>query len=254
MALVSLRGLVLQSFAYGETSKILRLLTPETGVVSVIAKGARRPKSRFGGLLEPFAEGQADFFRREGRDLHTLGGWDLRRARHGLGRDLVAFGGASLLAELVLRFGTDEPSPVLFARLSSALDAMCSPGAGSEGITIAAAWELVAILGFAPQTEQCVRCGRSLEPDEPARFDAAGGGSACSGCRPGGRVLEPAVRAALERMVAGAGAGDGPPAVGAVHRRLLRTFLHGHLSEDRPLRSLDLFIEQAAELGSERAV
>jgi hypothetical protein len=74
MALVRSRCLILQSYPYSETSRILRLLTEDFGVQSVIAKGARRPKSRFGGLLEPFTEGTASFYHRETRDLHTLGG------------------------------------------------------------------------------------------------------------------------------------------------------------------------------------
>ena len=37
---------VLSTIPYGETSRIARLATRDQGVVSVIAKGARRPKSR----------------------------------------------------------------------------------------------------------------------------------------------------------------------------------------------------------------
>ena len=52
--LVEDRALILQAYPYGETSRILKLLCESHGLRTVIAKGARRPKSRFGGLLEPF--------------------------------------------------------------------------------------------------------------------------------------------------------------------------------------------------------
>lgn len=242
MPVVQSRALVLQSFAFSETSKILRLLTPEFGSVSVIAKGARRPRSRFGGLLELFTEGRAEIFRREGRDLHPLGGWDLLRSRQELGRTLEAFAGASLIAEIALRFGTEEPAEALYGVVSGALDRLCESGADAGAETVAGAWALVATLGFAPQTEQCARCGRVLDAEEPARFDAAAGGAACARCRPAGRVLQPHSRRSLARMAAGGGGGPDLLESAPVHRELLRLFLSAQLTAERPLRSLELFL------------
>src|SRR5687768_5966019 len=122
MPLVSGSALILQVFPYSDTSKILRVLTRDFGVQSVIAKGALRPKSRFGGVLEPFTEGTASFLLREARDLHTLTGFDLVKSRQALGSDLMRFGGASLIAELVLRVGSEEREPELFDAIVSALD------------------------------------------------------------------------------------------------------------------------------------
>ena len=196
-------------------------------------------------MLEPFTEGTASFFLREGRDLSTLSGWDLVRSRQAIGRDLVGFAGASLVAELVLRFGTDEPQPVLYEAVSGAFDRILdSAGATREQSVITAAWQIVALLGFAPQTGECVRCGRELGPSEEARFDAAGGGVSCAGCRPGRRALDPAARQELGRVVQG----TLPPGEFTrpdLQRALLRAYLTGHFEHERPFRSLDLFIEQA---------
>jgi DNA repair protein RecO (recombination protein O) len=242
--LVAAQSLILQSFPYSETSKVLRLFTRDLGVRSVIAKGALRPKNRFGGVLEPFTEGIAHFYLREGRDLHTLGGFDLLRSRQGLGRDLAGFAGASLLAELVLRFATEEPHEALYDAVDGALDAvLAARGDETARAVLAGVWHVVSLLGFAPQTEMCVTCGRPLDPDEPVRFDAEGGGAACRECRPSGRVLDPATRAELGGMLGGA-----PPAAlsGArtAHRELLRAYVGAQLAQDRPLRSLELFLQE----------
>ncbi|MGH7130234.1 MAG: DNA repair protein RecO, partial [Planctomycetaceae bacterium] len=61
-------SIILQTFAYGDTSKILRLLTADHGVCSAFARGALRPRSRFGGVLEPFSEGVATLYLKEGRE------------------------------------------------------------------------------------------------------------------------------------------------------------------------------------------
>ncbi|MFM8780511.1 MAG: DNA repair protein RecO, partial [Gemmatimonadota bacterium] len=47
-------ALVLHAFDYRETSRIVRLATRHAGVVSAVARGARRPKSRFGSGLDLF--------------------------------------------------------------------------------------------------------------------------------------------------------------------------------------------------------
>lgn len=247
MPLVSAHALILQSFPYSETSKVLRLFTREMGLRSVIAKGAQRPRSRFGGVLEPFTEGTAFFYLKEGRDLHTLSGFDLVRSRQGLGRDLTGFAGASLVAELVLRFGTEEPHEALFEALEESLDALLATGGeATERAAFLAAWRVVALLGFAPQTDACVTCGRALDPDEPVRFDAAGGGATCRGCRLTGRILDPTSRAELRALLQGEPPA-GPFADPSVQRALLRTYLNAQLAQERPLRSLELFLQQTGQ-------
>lgn len=244
MPLVDTRALVLQGFAYGDTSKILRLLTPELGVRSVIAKGALRPRSRYGGVLEPFTEGDAHFYLKEGRDLHTLAGFDLRRSRQALGRDLGAFAGASLVAELVLRSGTEEGHPELYDAVTGVLDRLARVEPERTGAAaLAGVWLVVALLGYRPEMEACVHCGRRFEPEEPSRFDVEAGGTACLRCRPSGRVVDAATREAIARMTEGQ-LPELAPEHGSVQRALLRVFLSAHIAREHPLRSLDLFLEQ----------
>jgi DNA repair protein RecO (recombination protein O) len=246
MALATTRALVLQSFPYSETSKVLRLYTLEHGLRSVMAKGALRPKSRYGGVLEPFTEGTATFYLKEGRDLHTLSGFDLVRSRQGLGRSLVGFAGASLLSEVVMRTGTEDPHPALYETLAHAWDVVAGAGGPAEALaaSLAGVWSVIVLLGFEPQAGACVHCGRPLDDDEPVRFDAVAGGVACTRCRPAGRMLDPESRAELRRMLSGEIPGGGvarPRTQGA----LLRAFLEAQLAQDRPFRALELFLESA---------
>ncbi|HEX6750338.1 MAG TPA: DNA repair protein RecO [Longimicrobium sp.] len=247
MALVTTRALVLQAFPYSETSKILRLYTWDHGLVSVIAKGALRPKSRYGGVLEPFTEGNATFYYRYGRDLHTLSGFDLLRSRQALGRSLAAFAGASLLAELVLHAGTEESHPAVYEALAAALDAMAAAGDADEALRAAltGAWTLVSLFGFEPTTDHCIVCERPLVPAEPVRFDTTAGGVACTRCRVAGRIVPAASRAELHAMVRGRAPAE-PLADAGLHRALLRVFLETHVQQDRPFRSLELFLDQFA--------
>ncbi|MBU0574585.1 MAG: DNA repair protein RecO [Candidatus Margulisiibacteriota bacterium] len=53
MPLYKAKGIVLGSKPFEETGKLVHLFTREHGKMKLIAKGSRRPGSRFGGRLEP---------------------------------------------------------------------------------------------------------------------------------------------------------------------------------------------------------
>jgi DNA repair protein RecO (recombination protein O) len=70
MSLVMTPAVVLRTYRYSETSKVVRLATRDLGVQSAIAKGALRAKSRFGAGLELLSEGMAQLYHRDSRELH----------------------------------------------------------------------------------------------------------------------------------------------------------------------------------------
>lgn len=249
MAAVTSDAIILQVFPYGDTSRILKLLTATHGLRTVIAKGALRPRSRFGGVLEPFTAGVATLHLREGREIQTLSAFDLSRGHQALGSDLLRFGGASLLAEILLRTASEEAQPHLFQHLADSLAVLqhCEPAA-LESAILAAVWTLIGQLGFAPELDACLDCGRTLEPAEEVRFDHTAGGVRCTGCAAGtaGRNLPARGRHAL----AGFLAGDAVPVERTEgHWRLLSLFLDHHVLEGSSLRSLAFLAET---LGSRR--
>jgi DNA repair protein RecO (recombination protein O) len=245
MSLVVTDAVVLHTFDYLESSRILRLATREVGVQSVLAKGARRSKRRFGSAVDLFAEGVAQLYMKPGRDLHTLSSFEVTRSRAALGTDLERFAAASALAELALRFVQPEAQAVLYERLTHALDAVAaSPPEAARGAALAGAWALVGEMGFAPALDQCASCHAPVDPDEPAMFSHPAGGALCARCArrlPGSRTVPAAARAAVRAWLAGA---DSPPlsdGEGRAHQRLLREFLVEHLGDGRPLRAFDVW-------------
>lgn len=204
MGLVTTRAVVLQTYRYSDTSKILRLMTRGHGPRSAIARGALRPKSRFGGVLEPFAEGEATLYVKEGRDLHTLSAFELIRERQALGSDLERFTGASVLCEMVMRLAPEHRDDRLWQALTEGLDALLEapPGAG-RAAALHRVWRLVGVLGFAPDLRRCLECGRGIPDGEGGRFDQAAGGLRCERCSPHGRPLDAAGLRVLRRLAAG---------------------------------------------------
>jgi recombinational DNA repair protein (RecF pathway) len=115
-------------------------------------------------------------------------------------------------------------------------------GAELEAVILARVWRLVDQLGFAPDLEQCVDCGRQLPAIMDVRFDFAAGGARCEDCGAGapGRDLPAHGRAAIKELLQGRA-----PVIErtAAHWQLLRRHLEHHVV-DSPLRSF-AFLEAA---------
>src|SRR6476619_6678076 len=123
MPLITTPAIILSALRYSETSKIVRLATREHGVQSAIAKGAMRPRSRYGAALQVLSEGQAQYLAKEHRELHVLTAFDLQHLHLALAADLGRYATASALAEVVLRFAPADPHPESFELLRASLGA-----------------------------------------------------------------------------------------------------------------------------------
>jgi DNA repair protein RecO (recombination protein O) len=238
-------AIVLHAFDYLETSRILRIATREAGVQSVIAKGARKSRRRYGTALDLFAEGVAQLYMKPGRDLQTLASFDIERSRPELALELGRFTAASAIAELTLRFARDDAQPALFDALLAALDDIAAAHSGdTREAALAGAWRMVSELGFAPALDICSACHATLPPDEQAMFSHPAGGVLCARCArttPGSRTLPATARGALRSWVGGGRAPVYTDAEARAHQRLLREFLTEHLTDGRPLRAFEVW-------------
>ena len=124
MSLVSTSAVVLRTYRYSETSKIVRLATRDLGVQSAIAKGVLRKHSPFGAALETLSEGVAQLYHRETRELQTLAAFDVISLRRDLACDLGRFAGAAALAEVMLKMAPPAPLPAAYDALIQGLDAL----------------------------------------------------------------------------------------------------------------------------------
>lgn len=243
---ISTPAIVLTTLRYGETSKIARLATRDLGVQSVIAKGALRPRSKFGAALHLLSEGHATLLLSRSSDLHTLTQFDPRHVWTGLGERMDRFAAASLLSELMLRFAPATPHPESYDLFRDALAVLeAAPAAAVEPLGLRSLWRLVAVLGFAPSLEVCARDGAPLPESGAVCFSAQDGGILCAGCARGivGSRLQPADRADLTAFLdsdAQVPSLDEPHL--AAHRRLLERYIRHHLGEGAALPAMAFWL------------
>lgn len=161
-------GFVLQTYPWRETSLIVEALTRDYGRVSLVAKGAKRPASKFRGLLNPFSpllfsfSGKSEV--RTLTDVSWLGTLALTE-----GALMAAF----YMNELVMRLtGRLDPNPALFAAYSRALKELAQ-GANRTVVLRHFELDLLQAIGYGlPQSEfesdwYAYRSGDFLAVDSP---------------------------------------------------------------------------------------
>lgn len=230
-------GVVLRTVKLGETDRIVTLLTRSHGRVRAVAKGVRRPGSRFGARLEPTGHVALQCYRGRELDVVTqveaLDVWRPLREHYGCLTHAVA------MLEAADQVAPErEPNPELYRMLVGALRTLAERP--SPVVAPAFFWKLLSLEGFHPVLDACARCGA----DGPfVAFDVAEGGVACAGCaRLAGRRVGPEAVEVVRRILGGGLAGvlADPPAAGVVveTERLAVAVLEHHL--ERRLRSAAL--------------
>jgi DNA repair protein RecO (recombination protein O) len=183
MAVYRSKGIVLRSIRYGEADRILDLYTRDSGLVSAIAKGIRRTRSRFGARLEPFS--CVDFVAYHGRTLDTITQAEVLRSFHNVREDLARFeAAAGMVGSVRALSGGDAADRRVFNLLYNGLDALEMRGSSFGEIEASFGLKLSVIAGYAPQLDDCASCGVNLdEAPQPLYVAPALGGVLCPDCR-----------------------------------------------------------------------
>lgn len=172
--------MVLTRFDLGEADRVLTLITPGAGKLKAIAKGIRRPTSRIGGSLEPFAELRVALHR--GRTFDVVTQVTVEHAWLRLRDSLESTATAWYLAELADRSLEErhaaDPVYHLLRRAYELLDAGMAPGRVARWYEMHLAGEL----GVRPEVDRCAECDRLLEAGERFRWVPPLGGVICERC------------------------------------------------------------------------
>lgn len=172
-------AIVIHSQDYGEGSKILTLFSREMGKIALIAKGAKKTRSRFSAVTDLFTHGIFLFFK-AGSGLGNLNQGDLLQSFRHLRTDLFASAYASYLIELTDKSVEERvPNPLLFQLLLDALTAL-DAGKDMEIVTRMFELQFLKAVGVEPELHSCASCRTTTGPF--IAFSIKEGGFLCEGC------------------------------------------------------------------------
>ncbi len=245
-------GIVINRRNLSENDKILTLFTREHGKISVVAKGARKPTSKFSGATELFVVFRAMLA--TGRTLDILTQCEIEQAFSGLRLDIERMTRATYFCELLDRFTYERDeatSAELFDLAYSALLLLQQPSTYEDAIVHAFELHLLAALGYTPVLNHCVKCHVEIDDRRQVGFSPSLGGTLCAEDRyrvQDSVILSPEALQTLHFLMEGETEelltlAPSPKATAEV-ARALRWFVRAHT--DREIKSLAFLDEMRA--------
>ncbi len=185
------RAFLLGRAEYREADLIVTLFTETSGVVSALARSARRSRRRFGGALEPLHTLEVELAGARRGELAVLSSATIVRPRFGLLQEVARLHAAGRALGWVRHcVAPRTPEVALWGALSSSLDRLEEAATAEvHGAVLATfGFILLAELGWGLEFHRCVRCGRECPAQRPSAVSPSAGGVVCSACG-GARTL-----------------------------------------------------------------
>ncbi len=196
MPLRETEAIVLRTYRLGEADKIASLFTRQLGRLRAVGAGALRPKSRFGGTLEPLSYVRIWIFERENRDLLRINSAELIESFFEIQKDYRVQLASQYMAEVSERFLPErETNERAFRLLLVVLRALKHSGEINRPLLYFNYW-LLRLGGYLPALDRCAQCGRTLG-EQPAYYGPGSVGLLCEACSTAG-TAETVSRQALD--------------------------------------------------------
>jgi DNA repair protein RecO (recombination protein O) len=208
-------ALILRTYKLGEADRIVVFLTRDRGKKRGVAKGARRPRSRFAAALEPMTEARVAYFEKERRELVGLNYAEaVRSPMAALTFDALGYIG--YFAELLDEWAQDADADDRLFRLGASMLEALTAGAPVEPLARYFECWLLRLQGVYPEA-------RGTLSEEAMAFL-----SASRTVAPQHVGTVPATRSMLKELE-------------QVHRGLITMHLEKNLKSDRVLRDLSKY-------------
>ncbi|WP_257346028.1 DNA repair protein RecO [Pseudalkalibacillus decolorationis] len=176
--LIKTEAIVIRTIDYGESNKVLTVYTKDFGKMGIMARGAKKTKSRLSSVSQLFTHAQ--FLIQKGRGLGSLSQGEIINTYRAIKQDLFKTAYAAYIVELLDK-STEEskPSAALFDFLNLALTYL-DEGIDADVLLAIFEMKMFRIAGVGPTVDRCVNCARK---EGAFSFSIAEGGFLCEQCR-----------------------------------------------------------------------
>lgn len=195
LAIIDAEGIVTKETKYGDSSRILTVITKSLGKISVLAGNVRRGKSGLLTATSLFSHSRFTLFKSGSSSLYKLNEGELLTSFSALRDSLDGMAFASYICD-VTNFVVQEESPddAQVELLLRSLYMLCKDGANPEKIKAVFEFRTLTIAGLIPDLSRCGGCGSCenltlLSPTDGAVYCEKCGGSHPSAMRINDSIL-----------------------------------------------------------------
>ena len=197
--LISTSAIVLKTIPYGDTSIISRVFTEDQGKVTILAKGAWRPKNNAGALLEPMNHIHLQYYHKSSREIQILKDGVFSQQFSNLRKELNKIIVGLAIVEMMDKSTMDNnPFPILYRLGWRVLKKLNDEKQNIWLVFIFFIYQLSLRLGFLPNLKKCSKCNAYLTS---SWFDDYTGELVCMDCSTQSKInLEENSLSALQKL------------------------------------------------------
>lgn len=178
-SMIKTEGIVLKGMKYQETSKILTIYTKGLGKISVMAKGANRPKSTLIANTQPFSYNE--FQLTHGRNFYYISQADIIDSFYEIRENMERVSYGFYILELIDKSVPDEEAnKKIFLLLEKTLRILAQTQNNYLKLVAAFGLKHISFLGYRPYINGCVVCGNNQ--GKGFKFSNTEGGIICDNC------------------------------------------------------------------------
>lgn len=147
--LIDTSAIVLKTLAFKESSLIVTILSEKHGKIALMARGARRNKNKFGGLLQPGALLDATYYYKTTREVQNLADVAQKTPTWRIHQEMEKMAIGLMTLELCEQLCHEhEPMPEIFEFLSGLLPWLHQTDAGPKNLFPYIQFRLAALTGI----------------------------------------------------------------------------------------------------------
>lgn len=167
MASYKAKAIVLKMYKLGESDKIVKMYSKDHGIISAVAKGARKTQSKFGGRLELYNLVDLEIYK--GRNLDVITQAELLKSFKRIPLDFYKFVFAEVICNIVLKARDNEISvysmifKLIYICLNEIDNLENSDIVFLKKVAVFFNIKFLKIIGYSPQLKNCCMCNRSLD-------------------------------------------------------------------------------------------
>lgn len=185
MNFIKTQGIALRDYELSEQDKIVAFYTFQCGLLKVVAKGARKIKSRFAAAVQFPCYSDILIYRKKTTGIGVLSECRIKHPFPKIREDILKFAYASHLAEIYLSAVEEEQiNKELFYLMLRILILLEKEKKENLKILISSfKLKFLHILGYTPELRRCVDCGKSRDLFGVFYFTPEKGGILCQSCQ-----------------------------------------------------------------------